>query len=188
MSLSELKFEESDFEGQDIASLDDRPKISAAELKARFDNIGKVLLALGRFNQLLDSLISGDALADICVPDMEDAALNEVLASLSKAVQELAEKQQGQDDAQQEQDNTQQEQSESLQKLAASLQTVTEDLEKMADTVQELAEAQQEQSETLQTLGETLTQELAGVVRSVNGIGSDEDGNVTIPDGDEVSY
>ena len=62
-ALAALKFSESDFQGQDIASLDDRPKLTAAELKARFDNIGKVMLALSGFNQLLDLLISGEALA-----------------------------------------------------------------------------------------------------------------------------
>lgn len=56
MAISDLKFTSGDFAGQDIASLADRPQISTAELKARFDNIGKSMLALGNFNELIDAL------------------------------------------------------------------------------------------------------------------------------------
>jgi len=57
-----LKFSEGEFEGQDISSLSDTPSadgMSAAQLKARFDNIGKAMVALGRFNDLIDALVSG---------------------------------------------------------------------------------------------------------------------------------
>lgn len=92
MTLSELKFAESDFEGQDIASLDDRPKISAAELKKRFDNIGKAMLALGRFNQLIDSLISGEALADIKVTvNDEEKSLQSLLTEYQQELTGLEE-------------------------------------------------------------------------------------------------
>ncbi|MEG1849058.1 MAG: hypothetical protein RR197_00720, partial [Oscillospiraceae bacterium] len=59
MTLNECKFAASEFAGQDIASLPDRPSeagITAAQLKARFDNVGKVLLALGKHNLLIDTL------------------------------------------------------------------------------------------------------------------------------------
>lgn len=61
-----LKFTEEEFQGHDIASLPDnpsapnsypgQPKITAAQLKARFDNIGKVMIALGKHNDLVDAL------------------------------------------------------------------------------------------------------------------------------------
>lgn len=94
MALSELKFDEGDFAGQDIASLDDRPKLTAAELKARFDNIGKAMLALGAFNKLVDALLDGEALSEIGVPGMDGAMLSEVLSELKQAQQKMAEAQQ----------------------------------------------------------------------------------------------
>lgn len=59
--IGNLKFKESDFVNQDISSLADRPNesgMTAQALKERFDNIGKVMLALGRFNELLNTLQS----------------------------------------------------------------------------------------------------------------------------------
>lgn len=70
MDIKDLKFEQSDFAGQDIASLPDRPSeggIDATALKDAFDNIGKNMLALGNFNDLIDALTSvanGDSGAD----------------------------------------------------------------------------------------------------------------------------
>ena len=61
MALDTLKFKEADFTGADVASLPDDPSAegyTAAQLKARFDNVGKALLALGRFNELLDAISS----------------------------------------------------------------------------------------------------------------------------------
>ena len=61
MSIENLKFSESEFSGKDISSLPDRPSdagITAEELKKRFDQIGKFMIALGRFNELIDALIS----------------------------------------------------------------------------------------------------------------------------------
>ena len=61
MAINTLKFAEGDFTDQDIASLPDRPAtigMTAAQLKARFDNIGKVMLSLGRYNDLIDALQS----------------------------------------------------------------------------------------------------------------------------------
>jgi hypothetical protein len=75
MALSSYKFDASDFANQDISSLPDRPGdsgITAAQLKARFDNIPKMMLALGSFNALIDEMtalgldeavISGDVRA-----------------------------------------------------------------------------------------------------------------------------
>lgn len=56
---SSLKFNSADFTGQDIAGLPDVPSaagMTAAQLKARFDNIGKVMIALGKHNALVDAL------------------------------------------------------------------------------------------------------------------------------------
>lgn len=65
MALSDLKFSSADFAGQDISSLPDKPQLTAAELKARFDNVGKVLVALGAFNNLLDALASSTGASEI---------------------------------------------------------------------------------------------------------------------------
>ena len=35
--------------------------ISASELKARFDNIGKMMIALGKHNELIDALMDTEA-------------------------------------------------------------------------------------------------------------------------------
>lgn len=57
--LKDLKFTETELGDKDISSLPDRPGdagITAEELKARFDMIPKTLLALGKFNQMIDTL------------------------------------------------------------------------------------------------------------------------------------
>ncbi|MBQ3199761.1 MAG: hypothetical protein IJB67_05300 [Firmicutes bacterium] len=167
MTLSELKFAESDFEGQDIASLDDRPKISAAELKKRFDNIGKAMLALGRFNQLIDSLISGEALNEMSVPGMDGATLAEVLSALDEAVQEMGETQQG---------------------IGGTQQEMGEAQQGLSEAVRQLGEAQQALSEAQRELSEKVQQEMANVVKAVNGVAPDESGNVALVSADEVSY
>lgn len=70
MAIDSLKFKTSDFAGQDVASLPDRPGdsgITAAQLKNRFDNIPKMMIALGKLNELIDALLaktSGDSGAD----------------------------------------------------------------------------------------------------------------------------
>lgn len=59
MSLSDLKFTDIEFAGKDISSLPDAPSasgITAAQLKARFDMVPKTMLALGKFNDLIDAL------------------------------------------------------------------------------------------------------------------------------------
>lgn len=59
MSLKDLKFTTADFYDKGVSSLPDRPSeagITAAELKARFDQIPKVMLALGGFNDMVDEL------------------------------------------------------------------------------------------------------------------------------------
>ena len=61
MAISALKFASGDFANQDISSLPDRPAtigMTAAQLKARFDNIGKIMVSLGRYNDLIDALQS----------------------------------------------------------------------------------------------------------------------------------
>lgn len=62
MGFEQFKFNKDMFKGQDISSLSDTPSadgMSASELKARFDNIPKMMIALGKFNELLDYLIAG---------------------------------------------------------------------------------------------------------------------------------
>ena len=66
--IIELKFTESEFTGLDISSLPDRPGdngITAAQLKARFDQIPKIMLALGAFNTLIDALTASSGAAEI---------------------------------------------------------------------------------------------------------------------------
>ena len=56
MALETLKFTASEFVDEDIASLPDQVLGRASWLKAKFDNIGKNKLALGKFNDLIDYL------------------------------------------------------------------------------------------------------------------------------------
>ena len=59
MPIDDYKFTESDFTGQKVADLPDRPKdagLDAAAVKARFDNIGKVMIALGKHTGLINFL------------------------------------------------------------------------------------------------------------------------------------
>lgn len=68
MSIADLKFTESGFIGQDIASLPDRPGesgMTTAELKARFDLIPKMLVALGAINALIDALAASTGAGEI---------------------------------------------------------------------------------------------------------------------------
>lgn len=90
MAITNLKFASGDFAGQDIASLPDRPGstgMTAAQLKARFDNIGKAMLALGKFNDLIDALQSvsdGNSGAD-------NIAVTEIATAAGVSVQEVLE-------------------------------------------------------------------------------------------------
>lgn len=62
MGFEHYKYDISDFIGQDISSLSDTPSadgMSAADLKARFDNVPKMMIALGKLNGLIDYLIAG---------------------------------------------------------------------------------------------------------------------------------
>ncbi|TCW27236.1 tail fiber protein [Christensenella hongkongensis] len=64
MNIDKLKFTDADFNGQDVSSLPDNPSaegISASELKERFDNIGKMMIALGKHNELIDALMDTEA-------------------------------------------------------------------------------------------------------------------------------
>lgn len=63
-----LKFDGSEFAGQDVASLPDTPNeagFTAQELKVRFDNVGKMLIALGKHNDLVDALTAQTAASGI---------------------------------------------------------------------------------------------------------------------------
>ena len=62
MGFEQYKYDISDFIGRDISSLSDTPSadgMSAADLKARFDNVPKMMIALGKLNGLVDYLIAG---------------------------------------------------------------------------------------------------------------------------------
>ena len=62
MGFEQYKYDISDFIGRDISSLSDTPSadgMSAADLKARFDNVPKMMIALGKLNGLIDYLIAG---------------------------------------------------------------------------------------------------------------------------------
>lgn len=68
MSIQDLKFVSSDFTGKDISGLPDRPGdagMTAAQLKARFDEIGKAMIALGSFNDLIDALSAATGAGEI---------------------------------------------------------------------------------------------------------------------------
>lgn len=79
MGFEQYKYDISDFIGQDISSLSDTPSadgMSAADLKARFDNVPKMMIALGKLNGLIDYLIAGGY---ITKSDVELALTGEIL-------------------------------------------------------------------------------------------------------------
>lgn len=89
--LRELLFKESDFVGKDIASLPNRPSaagMTAQELKERFDMVPKILIALGKMNELI-TLLDEDGAE---VLGLEDAlsevqsALEQILASENERI------------------------------------------------------------------------------------------------------
>ncbi|MFA6808403.1 MAG: hypothetical protein WCR27_05370 [Eubacteriales bacterium] len=84
--LEELKFKESEFEGKSSSDLPDRPSeggMSAQDLKSYFDMIPKVMIALGKFNELINFLKSEDAASEIGV-NVEGLMQNDVESILSK--------------------------------------------------------------------------------------------------------
>jgi hypothetical protein len=90
MALADLKFAESDFAGRDVSSLPDVPSqegITAEELKARFDSVPKLLIALGAFNTLLDVLGGSGGAGEIGIEKisgMPAATVQEALSALSR--------------------------------------------------------------------------------------------------------
>ena len=86
MSLLDLKFKEEDFAGKDISSLPDAPSamgMSAQELKARFDMVPKILIAMGAFNDLLDELDENGADAINLTPELD--AIKDRITALENA-------------------------------------------------------------------------------------------------------
>jgi len=62
VGFEQFKYNFEEFIGQDISSLSDTPSadgMSTADLKARFDNVPKMMIALGKLNGLIDYLIAG---------------------------------------------------------------------------------------------------------------------------------
>lgn len=57
-NITDLKFTESEFSDQDISSLPNQVVGKASWIKAKFDNIGKNKIALGKFNALIDFIRS----------------------------------------------------------------------------------------------------------------------------------
>ena len=88
MPIKDLKFAEGSFTGKDVASLPDNPSaegISAAQLKARFDNVGKVMVALGKYNELIDALTAQTGAGEIgtaAIGGVDGANVQETLAGL----------------------------------------------------------------------------------------------------------
>ena len=96
VNLENMKFHESDFAGKDISSLPDRPSesgMSAQELKARFDLVPKILIAMGKFNELIDALHKSGAEA-IGIKDLLEKIKDDIIAleqvESARAAQELA--------------------------------------------------------------------------------------------------
>ena len=56
MAIQDLKFKESDFVGKDVSSLPDQIEGQAEFVKARIDNVPKNMIALGKFNDLIDEM------------------------------------------------------------------------------------------------------------------------------------
>lgn len=63
-NLNDLKFTAEDFSGKDIKSLDDNPKMTAAELKAMFDNVPEEIIA-DKINFIIDILISSSGASNV---------------------------------------------------------------------------------------------------------------------------
>lgn len=81
--LENLKFTAAGLTGQDISSLPDVPSeagFTSEQLKARFDQIPKLLIALGAFNDLIDILVSENAAGEIGSAD------GTLQVSLNKAI------------------------------------------------------------------------------------------------------
>jgi len=89
MGFEERKFNEADFANQDVSSLPDRPSdagITAQELKARFDNIAKMVIALGKVNGLIDDLGADSAAEKLgfSLNGMEAGTIKEAIEWLKK--------------------------------------------------------------------------------------------------------
>ena len=97
MILTGFKFQEVEFIGKDITSLPDAPSangITAAELKARFDMVPKLMIALGKYNELIDALTASGA-QDVSIdeiPGLDAETVQEALALLNENVSEAAKK------------------------------------------------------------------------------------------------
>lgn len=89
MALDSLKFTEGEFVGKDISSLPDAPSasgITAAELKARFDQIPKMMIALGKYNDLIDALTASGAIGGA-----EDIGIKTIVDMNAETVQQAIE-------------------------------------------------------------------------------------------------
>ena len=80
--LIDRKLNESDFAGQNVKALDDRPTISAAELKAVFDHDSEEIIAK-RINGIIDDLTGTDGASNIGTT--EGKSLGEILVELVRS-------------------------------------------------------------------------------------------------------
>lgn len=101
MALDTLKFKDADFTGKDIASLPDTPSasgITAQQLKERFDQIPKMMLALGNYNRLIDALMERGAIGGAesigvkNIVDMQSLTVQDALEELLGKFGEVAPK------------------------------------------------------------------------------------------------
>ena len=94
MGIDNYKFTEADFDNQGLTNLPDRPNeagFSATQLKARFDNIPKIIMALGKLNGLMNFLASTDAAADIGATPVKEGGSDKIQEILSELQAENAE-------------------------------------------------------------------------------------------------
>lgn len=84
--IDNFKFKETDFEGQGITELPDRPNeagMTSADLKARFDNIPKIVMALGKINNFFNWLKASGA-SDIGATPIKEGGSDKVQGILGE--------------------------------------------------------------------------------------------------------
>ena len=95
-TIAQDKFAESEFTGIGASALPDRPKdagMNAAQVKAALDYIGKVAIALGKHNNLIDHLLAttdgssgADSIGVTTIPGVTGATTQAVLESLKTLI------------------------------------------------------------------------------------------------------
>lgn len=91
MPIVDLKLSSSDFEGKNVQSLEDKPKLSVADLKKMFDSTSETIIA-PRFNELVDILASQDAAQELGAIPFNGAPANTVqgqMQNLQKNIEDI---------------------------------------------------------------------------------------------------